>query len=157
MSTEQENPYAGAAEQHPVAHSTDGSIVGTGGDTAGTAHQYQDLPVMLRQILNVLIAPNAPARNVILNLSPEERLEIVRQRGQRSDQSHNFRKWLLVAAGLAFFLILLTTVGLVVFLTLQDEVAFASEIVAGVFGLISGLVTGVGGTLGFIALRQWLQ
>ena len=64
---------------------------------------------------------------------------------------------MLVAGCFAFFLLILTIVGLVVFLTLQGEIAFASEIVAGAFGMVSGLFTGIGGTLGFIALRRWWQ
>lgn len=57
MSTEPENPQAGAAEPHPVARPDDGSIVAAGDSTDGAVNPYQDLPVVLRQILNVLITP----------------------------------------------------------------------------------------------------
>ena len=114
-------------------------------------------PEIAALALQTLVAPAASENAVTRELTVAQTDRLIDQAGRKSDQAHNFKKWLLVFAGLAFCLILLTTVGLVVFLTLQGEVAFASEIVAGAFGLISGLVTGVGGTLGFIALRQWWQ
>lgn len=88
-----------------------------------------------------------------MNLSPEERLEIVRQRGRRSDQAHNFKKWLLVAGCLIFCFVVLVITGIIIYMVGQGQTALLAPIFSG----IGGAIAGIGGTLGFVALRQWRQ
>lgn len=107
--------------------------------------------------LQTFVVPADRENAVTLDLTDAQTDRLIDQEGRKSDQAHNFRMWLLFGAFAVFCLLLLTIVGLVVFLTLQDEIAFASEIVAGAFGLLSGLLTGIGGTLAVIALRRWWQ
>ena len=124
----------------------------------GTARSQQasseEAIALTMQVLNFLGTTNNPPA---LDLTDEQKSRLIDLHERQSDQKFSFRKWVLVAGCFAFFLLILTTVGLVVFLTLQGEIAFASEIVAGAFGMVSGLCTGIGGTLGFIALRRWWQ
>ena len=108
------------------------------------------------QMLNFLVTTNSSSA---LNLTDEQKSRLIDLHGRQSDQGFSLRKWMLVAGCFAFCLLLLitvsATVGLVVFLTLQDEIAFAREIFAAVIGAISGLFTGIGGTLGVIVLLRW--
>lgn len=134
--------------------------VAPGNEPAGVAETLpsrwpETLPPDIVLALRTIIVPAAPENAVTLDFTDAQKSRLIDQAGRKSDQAHNFKKWLLAVGFAVFCLLLLTTVGLVVFLTLQNEVAFASEIMAGAFGLVSGLLTGVGGTLGIIALRRW--
>ena len=155
-----------ASERHNVASDADFSATSDyvsrardeGGHNQGMARAQQasneEAIAFTMQVLNFLGTTNSPPA---LDLTDEQKSLLIDLHGRQSDQAFSFRKQVLAVVCIAFCLLLLATVGLVVFLTLQGEIAFASEIVAGAFGMVSGLFTGIGGTLGFIAPRRWWQ
>ena len=156
MASEHDNAASGAdysANADYISRAKD-----EGGHNQGMARAQQapgeEIISFKAQMLSILGAANShPA----LDLTDEQKSQMIALLRRQSDQGFSFRKWVLAVVGIAFCLILLAVVGLVVFLTLQGEIAFASEIIAGAFGMISGLFTGIGGTLGVIALRRWWQ
>ena len=150
MPTEREDHHAGDAEQHPVSNPADGNIVGAEGGTPEADLQPQDMPEPIWSIFNALLTFSAPDRSIVSNLSPEERRAIMYQRGRRADQDHSFRKWLLVAVCFCLCFGLLAVIGLVAFMVIQDETAFASQVIYGIGGFVAGLIGGAGSTLAVV-------
>ena len=110
-----------------------------------------DIVALALQMLNIpIIADDTPA----LDLTDEQKSSLINLVGRRSDQDHNFKKWLLVAACFIFCVIIMSILGLIVFMTIQGETAVLGPILSGLGGLIAGLVSGIGGTYWYIARRH---
>ena len=154
MPTEKESHQDGDVEQSPTPHSADNNIVEAGNEDTESESRRSEMPVVFEQIINALFMLNNPARSTMGNLSPEERAEVIRQRGRKSDQDNSFRNLVLIAGSFVFCFALSAVVGLITFMVTQGVTAYVGEILSGVGGLIAGLLGGIGGTLAFVSRRH---
>ncbi len=89
-----------------------------------------------------------------LDLTDEQKGQLIGLVGRKSDQEHSFKKWLLVSACFMFCFIILAIIGLIVFMIVQGETATLGPILSGLGGLIAGLASGIGGTYWYVSRRH---
>lgn len=110
-------------------------------------------PDIVALVLQTLAVPGTSENAVTLNLTDEQKSQLIEQVGRKSDQEHSFKKWLLVSACIIFCFIILVVTGLIVFMVMQGETAVLAPILSGIGGAIAGAATGIGGTYWYVSRR----
>ena len=98
--------------------------------------------------------PIATADDAAMGLTDEQKGQVLNLVGRRSDQDHSFRVLALVVGSAVFCLLVAAVIGLIVFMTLQDETGVLGAILSGLGGLIAGLGSGIGGTYWYISSKR---
>ena len=159
MTPEEDNrevdPQGDASTEAPDASSASANEAGDPANYFLPPQLQRNLPPdVIALALQISAAPvtgdNAPS----LDLTDEQKGQLIAIHGRQSDQEHNFKKWLLVSACLIFCFVMLAVIGLIVFMTMQDETAILGTILSGLGGLVAGLASGIGGTYWYVASRR---
>ena len=115
----------------------------------------QSLPPDVAELaLQIYAAPTTSGNAPLLDLTDEQKGQIIEQIGRRSDQDDSFRKLALIIGSIVFCLVIAALIGLAVFMTMQDETAMLGAILSGLGGLIAGLGSGIGGTAYWFVSRR---
>ena len=105
-------------------------------------------------LIQTLGDPVRTAADATIELSDEQKGQLIDQIGRRSDQDDSFRKLVLIVGSIVFCLVIAAVIGLIVFMTVQDETAVLGAILSGLGGLIAGLGSGIGGTAYWFVSRR---
>ena len=119
-----------------------------------SAGQLPPVPPDVLMLIQTLGAPPETAADATMELTDEQKGQIIAQIGRRSDQDDSFRKLALIIGSIVFCLVIAALIGLAVFMTMQDETAMLGAILSGLGGLIAGLGSGIGGTAYWFVSRS---
>lgn len=116
--------------------------------------QFPTVSPDVLMLIQTLGDPVRTAGDATIELTDEQKGQIIAQIGRRSDQDDSFRKLALIIGSIIFCLAIAAVIGLMVFMTMQDETATLGAILSGLGGLIAGLGSGIGGTTYWFASRR---
>ena len=159
MTPEEDKPEVSrrddASAEGPEASGVPASEAGDPTNYFLPPHLQRNLPPdVVALALQISAAPATSGNGPSLDLTDEQKGQLIAIYGRQSDQENDFKKWLLVSACLIFCFVVLVVIGLIVFMVMQDKTAILGPILSGLGGLVAGLASGIGGTYWYVSNRR---